>query len=777
MKLHLCASTTTLLTLALLVPCAYAQDPKPGPKSAKPAPKPQPPPTTDPAMDDAPDQAPDKTPPEEPARLPTTAVIASRTTRPTLRTPRALTLIGREELDARGGQVLVNALHERMGLWVEHRTGTTGDVVMRGLSGGNILSLIDGCSLSTFWGEGGFAGDDMYGKIDPDSIERIEIVRGPASVMYGSQALGGVINFISREAPFDFTESGARAGIMQKIRVSSADVGIRSRTEAIFASPLMRGYIAFSAADMNNIEGGRGIGVQENTSGREWNTDGKIEFLPAEAHLFTFTFRDINRRNLRRYYRPTQDNQNDFTSVMGRWRLEQPWGGMHEAQAHVHYQKKTDRRFWENDPNGRMGEARTETWTAALQGSWHLGGENNTVTVGLDTHLDVGESADDEQFTERRNSWAVGPPGERMAGPSTQWWNIGLFAHDVWDIGPLTAEASARVDYVEFATDPFSSRYYPASYTGAGSLEAAQAPDDMRDGSFALTGGLGLSWEMIDNVALFVNGSRGYRQWAPRFGFSQIGPGILAPSPDLPDPVISYSAEIGLKADSGKLSGEMVGYYTRFNGMLVDERGTFQGQDWFDWDGDGIRDPNEDLFVRKSEGKAWVTGFEVESVYRFDGDLKSLGWAGNGWWDGLSLRSGFMWNYGKDHNFSNDNLRHAHPARAVVALRWDEPELERFWGEVSVDAVRFFHRVPDSRLQNDPGYKEDPADPSSNLQREDGLPGYTTLAVRTGFKWTDRLDITFGVANIGNKRYRRAHSRIRAETGITAFLSSRLLIG
>lgn len=755
MKHPILMTAAILLAGAMAAPLALAQDPTP----------PKPPEPSKPAAA------------ETPARLPTTSVIASRTRRPTLRTPRALTLLDRAELDARGGDVLVNALHERMGIWIEHRTGTTGDVVMRGLSGGNVLSLIDGCSLSSFWGEGGFAGDDMYGKIDPGSIEGIEIVRGPASVMYGSQALGGVINFLSREVPFDFTESGARAGISESIRVASADESIRSRTEAIFATTFMRGYIGFSAADSNDVVGGRGVGLQANTGGREWNWDGKLEFLPSDAHLFTFTFRDVNRRDIRRYYRPTQNNANDFTSLMGRWRLEEPWGGMSEAQAHVHYQKKVDTRYWENDPNGRMGASRTETWTAGAQGSWAVGPEGNTLTTGIAAHLDVGESADDEEFTERRNSWAVGPGGERTAGPGTEWWNIGWFVHDAWDIGALTAEASARVDYFEFATDPFSSRYYPASYTGVGSLEAAQAPDDMRDGSFALTGGLGLSWEMAKDVALFVNGSRGYRQWAPRFGYAQIGAGILAPSPGLPDPVISYSAEVGLKADGEKLSGEVVGYYTRFNGMLVDERGSFQGTDWFDWDGDTVRDPNEDLFVRKSEGKAWVTGFEAEAVYRFDGDLAALGWAGAGWWDGLSLRSGCMWNYGKDHNFANDNLRHAHPARAVFALRWQEPELDRFWAEVSVDAVRSFSRIPDSRLQGDVGYKQDPAVAGSPLLRSNGLPGYTTVAARAGFKVDEWLDVTFGVENIGNKRYRRAHSRIRAETGINAFLTVRLLIG
>ena len=75
-----------------------------------------------------------------------------------------------------------------------------------------VHKVIDGNTLSTFWGEGGFAGDDMYGKIDPDNIERIEVIRGPGSVLYGSNALGGVLNFITRESPFDYQECGTRWG-------------------------------------------------------------------------------------------------------------------------------------------------------------------------------------------------------------------------------------------------------------------------------------------------------------------------------------------------------------------------------------------------------------------------------------------------------------------------------------------------------------------------------------------------------------------------------------
>ena len=49
-----------------------------------------------------------------------------------------------------------------------------------------LLALVDGDSLTTFWGEGGFAGDDMYGKVEAESIERIEEHEGGVYMLHDS---------------------------------------------------------------------------------------------------------------------------------------------------------------------------------------------------------------------------------------------------------------------------------------------------------------------------------------------------------------------------------------------------------------------------------------------------------------------------------------------------------------------------------------------------------------------------------------------------------------
>jgi outer membrane receptor for ferrienterochelin and colicin len=139
-------------------------------------------------------------------------VSATRYVRDLFGVSRSVSVASSAEIHRENQVSILDVLDDRIGIWVEKRTGTTSDPVVRGLSGGNVLAIVDGGSVTTFWGEGGFAGDDMYGKIDSESIERIEVLRGPSSVLYGSNALGGVINFVTKRVPIDYAPSGPTLG-------------------------------------------------------------------------------------------------------------------------------------------------------------------------------------------------------------------------------------------------------------------------------------------------------------------------------------------------------------------------------------------------------------------------------------------------------------------------------------------------------------------------------------------------------------------------------------
>lgn len=122
--------------------------------------------------------------------------------------PASISVIPKEELENRPIRDLGDALQEIPG--VATSVGKTGanSIQMRGLSSNYTLILIDGKRQNVAKGFGGNGFDPTSGFMPPVSmIERIEVIRGPASVIYGSDALGGVINIITKKIPDKTTGS------------------------------------------------------------------------------------------------------------------------------------------------------------------------------------------------------------------------------------------------------------------------------------------------------------------------------------------------------------------------------------------------------------------------------------------------------------------------------------------------------------------------------------------------------------------------------------------
>ncbi|HXH06484.1 MAG TPA: TonB-dependent receptor [Vicinamibacterales bacterium] len=114
---------------------------------------------------------------------------------PLFHVPEAVSIATREELESRPHHILPQALREEPGVLVQQTTAAQGSPFIRGFSAQRIVYLVDGVRFNTSTYR---AGATQYlGWIDPAIVERLEIVRGPASVQYGSDALGGTINVIS----------------------------------------------------------------------------------------------------------------------------------------------------------------------------------------------------------------------------------------------------------------------------------------------------------------------------------------------------------------------------------------------------------------------------------------------------------------------------------------------------------------------------------------------------------------------------------------------------
>lgn len=120
-------------------------------------------------------------------------ITATRTEKKLNEVPISVTLVDEEELRRNPALDVPTQLAKVPGVQIHGQTGTR-RVQIRGMSGARTLILVDGVKQSELRGI-----DGSFYNIDPANIERIEVIKGPASVLYGSDAMGGVVNIITKK--------------------------------------------------------------------------------------------------------------------------------------------------------------------------------------------------------------------------------------------------------------------------------------------------------------------------------------------------------------------------------------------------------------------------------------------------------------------------------------------------------------------------------------------------------------------------------------------------
>jgi iron complex outermembrane receptor protein len=111
--------------------------------------------------------------------------------------PQAVTTLSGQELSRHISSSVAETLSEEPGIAVRYNGPAATSPIIRGLQGERVLVLQDGDRASDL----SSAAPDHGVSIDPLTAERVEVVRGPASLLYGNQALGGVVNVISNDIP------------------------------------------------------------------------------------------------------------------------------------------------------------------------------------------------------------------------------------------------------------------------------------------------------------------------------------------------------------------------------------------------------------------------------------------------------------------------------------------------------------------------------------------------------------------------------------------------
>ena len=266
--------------------------------------------------------------------------------------------------------------------------------------------------------------------------------------------------------------------------------------------------------------------------------------------------------------------------------------------------------------NNRDGEAKWRTWSGDVRGVRALG-EAHTLTAGIHYHLDLGQTPDDEQF-----AWTDRTTGLReKVSPDAAWDDIGLYLQDEWEAAEgLTVTGAARYDRFQFESD-VDGAY--ARYVGnpANKYPAGYDPetDAFSDSHQVFSGGLGAVYHIVHGVHLVGNYTRGFRLFPPRFGIVQTGYGVLVPE-EFEDAITNDTFELGAKFNTEEFKGSAFVWYSAVDNWQTIAAGSYQGQDWFDFNANSVRDPGEDVY-RTETGRAELYGFEADGALR---DRKSV---------------------------------------------------------------------------------------------------------------------------------------------------------
>ncbi|MEO7760299.1 MAG: TonB-dependent receptor [Casimicrobiaceae bacterium] len=184
----------------------------------------------------------------QPVLLDPVVVTATRIPQPVSSLLSDVRIIGRDEIAAAGNQSLLELLQAAGGVEIAANggPGQPGAVFIRGANANHVVLLIDGVRINS-----ATAGTNAFENIPLDQIERIEMVRGPASGLYGADAIGGVIQIFTRSSGNRTSLSGG-AGTWNTQRYTAS----LAREWGVTRINIQGGYgesRAFSATNERNV--------------------------------------------------------------------------------------------------------------------------------------------------------------------------------------------------------------------------------------------------------------------------------------------------------------------------------------------------------------------------------------------------------------------------------------------------------------------------------------------------------------------------------------------
>lgn len=533
-----------------------------------------------------------------PTRVSEIVITATRTERELFDVPSSMSVVTSQQMSRSPQRTIAEQLRDIPGLQVSDGGvgGGAKRISIRGEGASRVLVLIDGMKISE---QKSMDGSMLL--IGPENIERIEVIKGASSVLYGSEAIGGVINIITKkggdkpiQGTFVTTYDGSNSSLTPYASLYGAYQGFGYRFSGDYTdaenkraasgrldgtSYMQRNYSGY--LDYSWAHGKAGFGydhfwsnnnVPPATATEGRNTVVVSPDLPLWQRDRFYTF--IEQGNISEFLQKikltafTQKTKKDFANTID---------VLNVRMGPFMYDVET-RMFTVNEQRSYGG---------TLQSDWTFG-ESHYVVAGIDYLQDTLKSSEDRAvYRIRQTTGARMPAADNGSYHSEAYQKtLALFLQDEWQFHEdWTATLGLRSTWVWSALDKTNDRSLATS----------------RDSDSKVVGHAALVYSGFEDWRLRANYSQGYRY--PSLHHLYMGTvhgsaDITYPNAGL-KPETSHSFEVGARYDANNFKADLSTYYTKAKDYIYRGRG------------------EKNRYEFRNSNKAETFGTELELAYTF----------------------------------------------------------------------------------------------------------------------------------------------------------------
>lgn len=675
--------------------------------------------------------------------------------------PNKIDVIGARQIEFVNPQTSADLLANTGKVFVQKSQLGGGSPMIRGFATNRLLLSVDGVRMNNAIFRGGNLQNVI--SIDPYSIQNTEVIFGPGSVIYGSDAIGGVMNFYTKKAEFSSSDSllvsgnaGYRFSSANQENTVHADFGLGTSKWAFLTSAT---YNNFGDMTMGKhgpqsylrthyvvTRDGQDVMVENEdprkqvpTGYDQINLMQKISYRPNNTWKYDLGLHYSETSDYSRYDRLIRPNSGSSGLRSAEWYYgPQKWflgnlqlrkrgkgifyDGLKISMAYQHFEEsRNDRDF--GDPVRYTTEEKVDALSANFDfenkkiGDLRLyyGGEyifNRVGSKGSQLDIYTGEGAG---------------AASRYPDGST-WQTVAGYLNAEYKAKPnFTLLSGLRYSHV-WIDASFDKTYYPFPFDDA----------DLNNG--ALTTSVGFSWFPKADLQVTLNGSTGFR--APNIDdvgkiFDSEPGAVVVPNPDL-EPEYAYNVELGLyKNFNDVVMFKGAAYYTYLVDALVRREFQFNGASQIDYKGELSQ-----VLAIQNAAKAFVYGLElgVEAFLSNNFSITS----------DLTLTEGVE----EEEDGSDSPGRHVAPTFGDFHLIWKNQSLKADLFINYNGSIPFMDLATSERSKDYIYAVDSEGNPYS--------PSWYTLNFRSQYSISQSWKLSLGFENITNERYRPYSSGISA---------------